>query len=60
MIAYVISMSRYYVAADNVLRCGQTVIYPCISSCRITEICVLFVLGSVKSATHKSLSFIKS
>ena len=34
MIAYVISMSRYDVASDNVLRCGQAVIYPCISSCR--------------------------
>ena len=34
MIAYVISMSRYNVAADNVLRCGQAVIYPCMSNHR--------------------------
>ena len=45
MIAYVISMSRYNVAADNVLICGQTVIYPCIRSCRITEIYILYMLG---------------
>ena len=46
MIAYIISMSRYNVAADNVLRCGQAVIYPCINSCRIKEICILYVLGT--------------
>ena len=45
MIAYVISMSRYNVAADNVLICGPAVIYPCISSCRITKMCILYVLG---------------
>ena len=44
MIAYVISMSRYNVAAHNVLRCGQAVIYPCTSGCRIIEICILYVL----------------
>ena len=27
-----ISMSRYNVAADNILRCGQAVIYPAVES----------------------------
>ena len=48
MIAHVISKSWYNIAADIVPRCGPAMVYPCVCSCRITGICVLYVMGTVE------------